>query len=206
VARNVLFDAFGVPTGFLGAVGGRMMAVSNRSINALTVDLLEVEPQHRVLEVGYGPGTALALLGERVADGFVAGVDPSAVMARQAYRRNHALVRRGRLGLAIGSCERLPFPAGQFDRVCTVNTIYFWPTPEADLAEIHRVLKPGGQAVVTFRGKRRPDGTLGVSTIFGAEYSVAQVATLLTAAGFREVRTEVRRLRFMTAVCLVARG
>src|SRR5262245_36632819 len=183
-----------------------MMAISNRAINALTVDLLEVDPHHRVLEVGYGPGTALALLGERVGEGFVAGADPSAVMARQAYRRNRGLVRRGRLGLALGSSERLPFPAERFDRVCTVNTIYFWPKPDADLAELKRVLKPGGQAVVTFRGKRRPDGALGVSTIFGAEYSVAQVATLLTAVGFREVRTEVRKLRFMTAVCLVARG
>jgi len=204
--RNVLFDAFGVPTGFLGAVGGRLMGISNRAINALTVDLLEVEPHHRVLEIGYGPGTALALLGERVGEGFVAGVDPSAEMARQARRRNRALIRRGRVGLAQGSSDRLPFMAGQFDRVCTVNTIYFWPTPAADLAEIHRVLKPGGQAVVTFRGKRDPAGTLSVRTIFEPDYPVDEIATMLTTIGFREVRTEVRKLRFMTAVCLVARN
>jgi len=182
------------------------MAVSNRAINAVTVDLLEVQPQHRVVEIGYGPGTALALLCERVGEGFVAGVDPSAVMARQAYRRNRALVRHGRLRLTLGSSDRLPFPAGQFDRVCTVNTIYFWPTPEADLAEIHRVLKPGGQAVVTFRGTRHPVGTLSVRNVYGAQYSMEQVAAMLTAVGLHEVRTEVRKLRFMTALCLVARG
>jgi SAM-dependent methyltransferase len=202
--RNILLDAFGVPKGCWGRVGGRLMGALNRSINELTVDLLAVGPRDRVLEIGYGPGTALGLLGERAAQGLVAGVDPSAEMARQARGRNRALLRRGRLKLALARSARLPFGAGQFDRVCTVNTIYFWPTPRADLAEIRRVLEPGGRAVLTFRGKRGPSGTLSIRTIYDDEYSIEQVAALLTAVGFRAVDTTVRKLPFMTAVCLVA--
>ena len=105
--------------------------------------------------------------------------------------------------MALGSSACLPFATGQFDRACSVNTIYFWPTPEADLAEFHRVLKPGGRAALTFRGKRDSSGTLTVRNIYGAEYPVEQVAAMLTAVGLRDVHTEVRKLRFVTAVCLV---
>src|SRR4051794_15519536 len=158
--RKILFDAFGVPTGYWGWVGGRLMGPLNRNINELTVDLLEVGPRDRVLEIGYGPGTGLLLLGERASEGLVAGIDPSAEMARQAALRNRALIRRGRVKLALGSAGRLPFPTGRFDSTCTTNTIYFWRTPRDDLAELHRVVKPGGRAAVTFRGKAGPAGTL----------------------------------------------
>jgi len=206
VLRKVLFDAFGVPAGCWGWVGGRLMGALNRDINELTVGLLEVGPRDRVLEIGYGPGTALALLGERASEGLIAGVDPSAEMARQARRRNCRLVRAGRVRLALGDSAHLPFAPAQFDRVCSVNTIYFWPRPEADLAELHRVLKPGGRAALTFRGKRDSSGTLTVRNIYGAEYSVEQVAAMLTAVGLRDVHMEVRKLRFVTAVCLVGRA
>jgi ubiquinone/menaquinone biosynthesis C-methylase UbiE len=204
--RQILLDAFGVPKGLWGQVGGRLMGAFNRPINELTVDLLDVGPRDRVLEIGNGPGTALALVGARVSDGLVVGIDPSAVMARQAYRRNRALIRRGRLRLTLGSSDRLPFAAGRFDRMFTVNTIYFWPTPQNDLAEMHRVLKSGGRAAVTFRGKRGPSGALSVRTLFDTEYSIEQVAAMLTAVGFRAVETTVRQLPFMTAVCLLARA
>jgi SAM-dependent methyltransferase len=202
--RRALYAAFGVPSGCWGWLGGRIMARFNRAINELTVDLLDPAPSDRVLEIGYGPGTALALLGARTPQGFVAGIDPSLEMARQARRRNRALVRHGRVALALGSSARLPFAAGQFDRVCTVNTIYFWPTPPADLAEMHRVLKPGGRAALAFRGKANPAGTLSVRTIYGTEYSVEEVAALLAATGLHDVRATVRKLPFMTAVCLLA--
>ena len=204
--RKVLLDAFGVPSGCWGWLGGRIMGLFNRDINTLTVDRLGVEPGERVLEIGYGPGTALALLGERAPDALLVGVDPSAEMGRQAQLRNRALIRRGRVRLMLGHSARLPFAAAQFDRVFTVNTLYFWPTPRAHLAELRRVLKPGGRAMVTFRGKPMPDGTLRVRTVFDAEYSVDEVAAMLNDAGLRDVRTEVRKLRFVTAVCLVASG
>jgi SAM-dependent methyltransferase len=204
--RKVLLDGFGVPTGCWGWVGGRMMAAWNRDINEVAVEQLGAGPVERVLEIGYGPGTALALLGERMPDALLIGVDPSAEMGRQARLRNRALIRRGRVRLTLGHSARLPFVGERFDRVFTVNTIYFWPAPQADLAELRRVLKPGGRAVVTFRGTRTPDGTLSVRSIFEAEYTVDEVAAMLTAVGFREVRTEVRELRFVTAVCLVAQG
>ena len=58
---NHLAGQFGNPHGPLGRLAGRIMATrgSNIERNRWTVDLLELKPHHRVLEVGYGPGLAI---------------------------------------------------------------------------------------------------------------------------------------------------
>ena len=46
--------------------------------------------------------------------------------------------------------NHLPFPESQFDRICTVNTLYFWPDAQAVFQECYRVLMPGGTLVVCY--------------------------------------------------------
>jgi ubiquinone/menaquinone biosynthesis C-methylase UbiE len=180
------------------------MALLNRGINAFAVDTLAPQPTDRVLEIGHGPGTALALLAARVPAGLVVGVDPSREMVVQARQRIRLLSPRGRLALARARAEQLPFAARQFDRVCSVNTLYFWPVLEDALAEIARVLRPGGRVVLAFRGQPRASGDLLVRSVCGPDSTVAWVAELLTRQGFGAVQTQTRRLPFITAVCVAA--
>jgi ubiquinone/menaquinone biosynthesis C-methylase UbiE len=93
---------------FLGRLGGLIMAGSNRACAERAIGLLEVRPQDRVLEVGFGPGVAIELLA-RVPARHVVGVDPSTEMLEQAAVRNAAGVASGRVELQQGSVERLPF-------------------------------------------------------------------------------------------------
>jgi ubiquinone/menaquinone biosynthesis C-methylase UbiE len=92
------------------------MAFENAPMNRLAVDLLDVKPDDRVLEIGFGPGAAIALLAERAQRGVVAGVDPSAVMVRQASRRNRKVVQR-RVELRQGTAASLPFGDGSSGRI-----------------------------------------------------------------------------------------
>src|SRR5919108_4897925 len=110
---------FGHPRGIAGRMAGWVMAHrrSNRQRNRWVVSLLEVQPTDRVLEVGFGPGVAIAELSRRVgASGHIYGVDHSAVMLRQASRRNAAAIRAGRVTLIRASVDQMP-PAldGPFD-------------------------------------------------------------------------------------------
>jgi ubiquinone/menaquinone biosynthesis C-methylase UbiE len=97
----------------------------------------------RVLELGYGPGHLQEYLSS---NGFSAfGLDESPQMARQAERR---LKKKGLAPrLVRGLAQELPYPSAAFDSiVATFPTLYI--VEEETLAEIHRVLKPGGRLVV----------------------------------------------------------
>src|SRR2546430_13477270 len=95
------------PRGGGGRVVGWEMALrsSNRQRNVWAGGLLGVEPTDRVLEIGFGPGIAIRELSRRATHGLVCGVDHSAVMVRQAIRRNADAVRAGRVDLRLGSAE-----------------------------------------------------------------------------------------------------
>jgi protein-L-isoaspartate O-methyltransferase len=78
------------PTGLGGHLAGWIMSrrPSNVARNRWAVQLLEVQPSERVIELGCGPGVAVAALATRAVRGLVVGVDHSQVMIRQARRRN----------------------------------------------------------------------------------------------------------------------
>jgi ubiquinone/menaquinone biosynthesis C-methylase UbiE len=199
-------DQFRRPLGRVGRLAGHVMAVANAGMNRFTLQLMDVQPDDHVLEVGFGPGDLVRRLLEETPCGTVAGVDPSEVMLAQASKRNRAAIDDGRLQLQSGTISSLPYPDATFTKVCSVNTIYFWPDPASDLREVHRVLQPGGHCYLTFRVKHRPGRrpTLRVARDGIAEEPVAQTVAALRAAGFTGIRSRMRRFLFVTAMCLVA--
>jgi hypothetical protein len=64
--KSVLLRAFGRPKGILGRLGGIIMARTNRDMAARTIELLDVQPNDRVLEIGFGPGVGIELLARLV--------------------------------------------------------------------------------------------------------------------------------------------
>src|SRR5262249_48437724 len=149
-ARAVLMRMFGRPRGVLGRLGGIIMARANRDAAAEIVGLLDVRPEERILEIGFGPGVAVQLLLRRAPAGWSAGVDQSQEMVRQAAARNAEALRSRRIDLRYGSAERLPFVDATFDKVLAINSMQVWPDARAALKEIDRVLKPGGTVALGF--------------------------------------------------------
>ena len=192
------------PKGLLGRFFGTVMAYLNHEMNLFTLEQLAVRPGETLLEIGFGPGRLIAALLERLADGRVCGVDHSDTMVRQALARNRKATRAGRLLLCLAHVSRLPFAEGSFNRVCAVNSFQFWPAPEGDLRELRRVLKPGGLIALTLR-QGSGTGAFGMGHL--AEPSrVAEALRTLAAAEFRDLRVESRRLRYVTASCVLARA
>jgi SAM-dependent methyltransferase len=116
------------------------------------LDLLAVEADHAVLELGCGTGDILSRIAARVLRGIVVGVDTSDVMLRHARRRNRVFLERGRAGVQrINRCSLAPLGDEVFDRVLGVHVVYFWSDPPRQLEAIRRVLRPGGSLVLAFR-------------------------------------------------------
>jgi malonyl-CoA O-methyltransferase len=100
-----------------------------------------------VLDVGCGPGALLAALEAARPGAAVAGVDLAPGMVREAAGR----VPRARL--AVGDAEALPFAGASFDLVLSTSTFQWLPRLDAALAEIRRVLSPGGTFVLALFGE-----------------------------------------------------
>lgn len=186
------------PRGFAGRLVGWEMALrpSNRKRNIWAVGLLGVAPTDRVLEIGFGPGIAIRELSRRATHGRVCGVDHSAVMVRQATRRNAAAVRAGRVDLRLGSAEQLPTFAERFDKVLVVNSLGMWREPDERLQEIHRLMRPGGRIAIVSQ-PRCPGATEETTVAAGRE-----IATRLAAAGFTGIRSEMLALK-PPVVCMI---
>jgi SAM-dependent methyltransferase len=179
------------PSGLIGRWIGQRMADQHRPENLWTVALLDIQLDDRILEIGFGPGHAIQEVAQRLTTGVIAGVDFSATMVQAARRRNAKAVHAGRADLQYGEVAHLPFADSCFDKVFSINSIYFWTEPLVALKEIWRVLKLDGMLIVTFLPLERWDGgdTLTATPEF-KPYSGDELQALLAGAGFTNVHAE----------------
>jgi ubiquinone/menaquinone biosynthesis C-methylase UbiE len=182
----------GRPSGFLGRLLLGVMARETSRFNAEVLDALEPNGGENILEIGFGHGRTLLEAARRSPRAAFAGIDVSATATRSAARRCHALISAGRIELRTGDAAATTWAAGTFDAVFSVHTIYFWPDPSMQLAEIRRILRSSGRIVLGLR--ERTDAALAA---FPAPtyrfYSDPEVEALLTSAGFVETQIVAAR-------------
>jgi ubiquinone/menaquinone biosynthesis C-methylase UbiE len=182
----LLMRMFGRPQGLLGRLGGHIMAWTKASFTRWVIDLLEIQPDDRVLEVGFGPGVAIRRLAASTPAVFIAGIDSSREMVEQAAARNAKAIAEGRVDLRAGSVERLPFEDNSFDKVLSINSLQVWPDAVAGLSEIQRVMKVGGKLALGFTAQSRQP--------------VAGLKEQVMMAGF----SELRLIKMDEGFCLLA--
>lgn len=186
-----------------GVYGERMLERMNRSHADVTnwaLDLLSYEAGERVLDIGCGGGATMGRIAQRIrtagGGGHVSGVDHSEVSCETSRRQNQEAIRAGRMDVTCASVESLPFPDDSFDLVATVESFYFWPNPQSSLAEVARVVKPGGRFLLVADVYRRPD--LAPETLQNIERYHLTVLTpdeyeeLLVRAGFSRAKAHLR--------------
>ena len=119
IMQSVFKRMFGQPRGLLGRLGGVIMAYTNDACGVWVTDLLNVASNEIVLEVGFGPGTAITRLSALAA--HVEGVDASREMVAQAKARNAVALKSGRVELRHGSVEDLPFAGDTFHKAMAIK-------------------------------------------------------------------------------------
>lgn len=195
---------FGNPHGLVGKLAGWVMANrdSNRRRNLWTVRLMDLRPGDRVLEIGHGPGFALAEVCRQVTAGTVVGIDHSPVMRDMAATRNREALANGRLTLTVGSIEDPqvqsdPALRGPFDRIYAVNVVMFWKDAVGVLRGLRERLAPGGRIYLTFQP--RTGELTDAAALAGGEKFAGQ----MRAAGLVDVNVEMFREVSPAAVCVV---
>lgn len=113
-----------------------------RDYKQRALDALDLRPGHSVVDVGCGPGTDLGRLADAVqAGGLVVGVDRDARMLAEAGRR---LADRPAIDLRAGDAHALPVDDTSMDRARIDRVLMHVEDPATVLAEVRRVLRPGG--------------------------------------------------------------
>jgi SAM-dependent methyltransferase len=126
-----------------GAGYERMMGKWSRLAGEVFLDWLKPASGLRWIDVGCGNGAFTELLAERCATAEIQGVDPSEAQLAFARSRHSAGIAHFRQGDAMA----LPFPDNSFDAATMALVIFFVPEPPTAIAEMARVVRPGGQVV-----------------------------------------------------------
>ena len=188
------------PSGWLGRLMyGRLSGDDEFGRKALQALELQSDDVH--LEVGTGGGGLLARALQSVAS--ASGLDHSPDMVAQAQANNAQAVDAGRATIVQGDAQSLPWGGDTFTSGVCVATFLFFEEPLRVLAEIYRVLKPGGRFVIV-TPSRQAEGF--IKRFFapwaGAIrlYSPDEMRDMLTHAGFRPVQVSVDRKRLFCGI------
>jgi len=123
-----------------GAAYERYMGVWSRAVGEQFLDWLAPAQGLRWLDVGCGNGAFTQMLAERCAPSVLEGIDPSA--EQLAYARTRPALRTAKFQQA--DAMSLPFAPNTFDAAVMPLVIFFVPVPAKGVAEMTRVVRPGG--------------------------------------------------------------
>ena len=190
-----------------GEAGRAMLARMNEShakLVAWGLAYIDFAPHDTVLDIGCGGGNTLARMAERVTEGHLVGIDYAETSVEASRTFNAGLIEAGRMEILHGSVEHLPFADGQFDAVVTVESFYFWPSPEESLKEVARVIRRGGTFLLLAEIYGRDDLPEGIRAKV-AEYSLTnptpeEFERLFRAAGFSDVTMAFKDGEYWIAV------
>ncbi len=175
------------PNGEAGVQTGEWMNRGNVHINADTLDILHAVANDNILEIGMGNGFFVKDILQKNPSIKYTGCDFSDVMVAEAKKLNAEWIDKGQARFVFADVANMPFQDGSFNKIFTVNTIYFWEDAIAILAELKRVLQKNGTLIISLRPKHLMENY--PFTKYGFTlFTKATVVQLLTTNGFTFVQ------------------
>lgn len=192
---------FRKPTGIGGNFSTFIMNRINQRQYYSVINTLNISKQDKILDIGFGNGYLLQKLAkEHLCQYF--GIEISDDMIKIAKNRNSEFVKKGIMTLEKGDITNTLYKDNYFDKIYTVNTIYFWSDMNKGLSEIKRILKPNGIFINAFYTKEYLDKIR--YTKFGfAKYTSKELENIMLQNGFEIV--DIIEIKFNISYCIVLR-
>ena len=175
---------FGKPTGLRGKILAKQLNKENKNQYDVVVENIGLKTNDTVLELGFGNGYLIKELFNQNIPIKVYGIDISEDMLNEARIKNKRKFENGDLKLFLEDINKTSFDDDLFDKLYTVNTLYFWSDINTPFYEIKRILKPGGVFINIFSVKEHLD-TLECTKHGFNKYNLEKVEKTTEANGFK---------------------
>jgi ubiquinone/menaquinone biosynthesis C-methylase UbiE len=138
------------PNGIKGVEVADLMNETNINMTLHSIDRLNLLDNDSILELGHGNCAHLPYVLQQRKNLTYHGLDISELMNKEAKRINQQFIDKHQAAFYLYDGLNIPFSDRYFDRVFTVNAIYFWTDPKFFMSELYRVIKPKGMVNITF--------------------------------------------------------
>jgi ubiquinone/menaquinone biosynthesis C-methylase UbiE len=171
-----------------GVKTGVHMNEGNKIMNLEAIKTLSPCAHDKILEIGMGNGFFVKNIVSAHPTIVYTGCDFSETMITEAEKINAEYIKSGRVQFHLASADKLPLDSNSYNKLFTVNTIYFWEDPKHTLNEFKRVLTSNGELTIVIRPKHIMED-IPVTKYGFSLYSKEELIDLLSLNNFEVLET-----------------
>jgi len=179
---------FGNPRGIGGTIATLIMNIINQKQYNTLLKNINIKPNDTILDIGFGNGYLIKKILDQNAPITIYGIEISNDMLHKVKRTQKKNVENGRLKLFLEDIGRTSFEKNTFDKIYTLNTIYFWDEMEKCFSAIKKILKPNGIFINIIYTKKYMDKIMFTKYGFN-KYTVEEIETMTESYGMKAKNT-----------------
>lgn len=188
--KTLIARQFRRPAGFLGIYAANFMKKNNQDYITHTVELLEIQDNDAILEIGCGAGYAIQTIIGKNNRCAIDAIDFSAMMLKKAKQNTRRFIESNRIRFIKGDFCDHKFNGAAYSKIFAINVVYFWKDLNPVFLKINSLLKTGGRLVLFMSSPERLLATpFGRDAVFN-KYTLDQVEAHLSHAGFSGITHE----------------
>jgi len=194
---------FGNPNGIGGKITTKIMNIMNKNQYKAILDNINLKPNNNVLDIGFGNGYLLNKLFKKYILVNIYGIEISDDMLNNVSQKNKQIIEEGKLKLFLEDISKTSFEKNTFDKIYTVNTVYFWNELGKSFSEIKRILKPNGIFMNVIYTKKYLEKILFTKYGFN-KYSVEEIERITKDNGMEIMETiEIKKNK---SYCIISKN
>jgi ubiquinone/menaquinone biosynthesis C-methylase UbiE len=189
--KRLISQQFRKPSGLLGLFALNFMKKNNQDYIVHACDLLNPQDSDAILEIGCGAGYAIKSIAQKNHHCSIDAIDFSPMMLKKAGKCIQECTNLGRIRLINGDFRDYDFGSRTYSKIFAINVIYFWSDLPPVISKIHRLLKPDGRLTLFMSSPERLNNVPFASNDVFSKYTLAEVKSALSKAGFSTITHEV---------------
>lgn len=197
--REFISSHFKKPRGLLGNWASNVMIKGNENKYTKLIKDLDLQPQDKLLEIGYGPGRGIYTIAEMCTTCTIHGIDFSKLMYKKTGILNKQHIENGRVQLQFGNFLTTTIIDNNYDKVFCLNVVYFWDELNSPFTKVLSLLKKGGAFHIYMTDKNTLAKMKAPDSVFN-KYSMEQVIEALRSAGFENVEHHSEKGHYIKAI------